>query len=150
MGLFKRAPGPRQGPRSPLSDLIDAYADEPDPALYERFLTLFRDSVIGVVAEGTPVTKPDGRTVSGPDMRVGNTTHSDGRSRILAWADPEAALANFGPRFNAGIEGATLLEMAAGAPDGCAGILVNSATREVSLVISAETAAELTAQRDQR
>ncbi|MFI5909134.1 hypothetical protein [Dactylosporangium sp. NPDC051541] len=127
-----------------MSDLIDAHADRPDPALYERFLTLFRDSVIGVVAEGTPVTTPDGRTVSGSDMRVGNTTHGDGRSRILAWADPEAARANFGPRFNAGIAGATLLEMAGGS-EGCAGILVNSATREVSLIISAETAAELTA-----
>jgi hypothetical protein len=50
----------------------------------------------------------------------------------FAYADPEAALRNFGPGFNAGVPGEVLLQMVAGDAD-CEGILVNSATQEISL-----------------
>jgi hypothetical protein len=63
------------------------------------------------------------------------STHGDGRQRIPAYADPEVFLVNYGPRFNAGMRGEVLLGMAASDP-GCEGVLVNSATEEISLVIA--------------
>ena len=55
---------------------------------------------------------------------------------------PRGSPAHFGPRFNAGVPGAVVLQMAATDAD-CDGILVNSATEEVSLVISKSTARSL-------
>jgi hypothetical protein len=71
-------------------------------------------------------------------VRAGRTDHG-GSARLLAFADPEVALRNFGPRFNAGISGAVMLRMAADDPS-CEGILVNSATSEFSLGISKSAA----------
>ena len=47
-----------------------------------------------------------------------------------------------GSQCNAGVPGAVLLQMAAGDPD-CEGILVNSATEPISLVISKATASKV-------
>ena len=76
---------------------------------------------------------------------AGKTTHGGGRPRLLAYAQPEAALRNFGPRFNGGVAGEVLLRMAASDAD-CDGILVNSATQEISLIISRPTAQSLVSQ----
>lgn len=118
------------------------HADTRSPESYERFLALFRASVIGIVADGAVVQDAHGRSVAGNNFGAGNTTYGDGRSRVLACADPEAFLRNFGPRFNAGVAGEVLLRMAASDAE-CEGILVNSATQEISLIISRATAQSL-------
>ncbi|WP_346125326.1 hypothetical protein [Micromonospora coerulea] len=127
---------------TPLSDVMTEHAETKTPESYERFLALFRASSIGVVAIGAPAQDADGRFIAGGDLGAGRTTHGDGRPRVLAYADPEAALRNFGPRFNAGLSGEVLLQMAAADPD-CEGILVNSAIREISLIISKPTVQSL-------
>ena len=118
------------------------HAQDQDPAAYRRFLTLFRTSVVGVVMSGTPVPDEHGRPTSDGTLGVSRTDYGDGRQRLLTFADPEAFARNFGPQFNAGLAGDVLLRMAADDPD-CEGILVNSATRPSSVVISKSTAAEM-------
>ncbi|HEX5594697.1 MAG TPA: hypothetical protein VFX61_01550 [Micromonosporaceae bacterium] len=127
---------------TPLSDVMTEHAETSTQESYERFLSLFRASTIGIVAVGTPSQDPDGGFRADGNLVAGRTTHGDGRARILAYADPEAALRNFGPRFNAGLVGEVLLQMAAADLD-CEGILVNSAIREISLTISKPTARSL-------
>jgi hypothetical protein len=109
---------------------------------YDRFLSQFRASIVGVVAVGKPSQDASGRFVADGKLGAGKTTHGDGLARILAFADPQVALRNFGSRFNAGLPGEVLLHMAATDPH-CHGILVNSALREISLVISKATAQSL-------
>src|SRR5262249_13816896 len=118
------------------------HSDTRSPESYERFLGLFRASVIGIVAVGAAGQDAQGQTVAGGNFGARRTTHGDGRSRLLAYADPEAALGHFRPRFNAGVAGEVLLRMVASDAD-CEGILVNSATQEISLVISRQTAQSL-------
>lgn len=130
---------------TPLSDVMAEHSDTRSPESYERFLALFRASVIGFMAVGEGVQEAQRRSVAGDNLGAGKTTHGDGRPRLLAYADPEAALRNFGPRFNAGMAGEVLLRMAAGDAD-CEGILVNSATQETSLIISRPTAQSLVSQ----
>ncbi|MFG2058395.1 hypothetical protein ACGFI9_30665 [Micromonospora sp. NPDC048930] len=129
---------------TPLSDVMAEHAETRTPESYERFLTLFRASVIGIVATGTASQDPQGQLRTDGNFGAGGTTHGDGRRRILAYADPEAALRNFGPRFNAGLSGEVLLQMAAADPE-CEGILVNSATQEISLIIGKPTVRSLLA-----
>ncbi|GAB3835381.1 hypothetical protein ACFPIJ_51005 [Dactylosporangium cerinum] len=127
---------------SPLSDAMGEHAATRSPESYERFLALFRAGTVGIVAIGTPETDASGRLVTGSNLGAGRTTYGDGKARILTFADPETALRNFGPRFNAGLSGADVLQMVATNAD-CDGILVNSATEEISLVISKSTAQSL-------
>ncbi|GGM72151.1 hypothetical protein ACFFX1_53280 [Dactylosporangium sucinum] len=107
------------------------------PESYERFVVLFRASTIGIAGTGTPAQDAQGRIFAAGDFGAGRTTHGGGRPRILAFADPEAAIRNFGPRCNAGVPGEALLQPAATDPD--------CATREISLVISRSTAESLLA-----
>lgn len=125
------------------------HSDTRSPESYERFLELFRASVIGIVAVGAVRQGAHGQPVAGSSLGARRTTHGDGRSRLLAYADPEAALRNFGPRFNAGIAGEVLLRMVASDTE-CEGILVNSATQEISLIISRPTAQSLVSQFNDR
>jgi len=134
---------------TPLSDVMAEHSGTRSPESYERFLGLFRASVIGIVSVGAVRQDARGRLVAGNNCSVRKTTHGDGRSRLLAYADPEAALRNFGPRFNAGIAGEVLLRMVASDAE-CEGILVNSATQEISLVISRPTAQSLVSQSNDR
>jgi hypothetical protein len=122
------------------------HAETKTPESYERFLTLFRSSTLGIVAIGTPSQDRQGQLRADGNFGAGRTTHGDGRPRILAYADPEAALRNFGPRFNAGLAGDVLLQMAAADPE-CEGILINSATHEISLTIGKATCGSLLASR---
>jgi hypothetical protein len=128
--------------QTPLSDVISELAAGSAPDAYDRFLALFRASTVGVMMDGTP--DPDGRggfvTRSGVTVR---STEHGGRTRILAYADPEVYLRTYGPQFNAGLSGEVLLQMAAGSVDGD-GILVNCATSEISAVIDRATAHALT------
>ena len=130
---------------TPLSDVMAEHSDTRSPESYERFLAMFRASVIGIVAVGAVEQDARGQYVAGKNLGAGRTTHGDGRPRLLAYADPEVALRNFGPRFNGGVAGEVLLRMAASDAD-CEGILVNSATQEISLIISRPTAQSLVSQ----
>jgi hypothetical protein len=130
---------------TPLSDVMSMHADTTSPESYDRFITLFRSSTIGIVATGIP-EQPDHQVVANGTVGAGMTTHGDGRRRILAYADPEVALRNFGPRFNAGLPGEVLLQMCVDEPD-CTGILVNSAIHEISLIISQSTTVSAIARR---
>jgi hypothetical protein len=123
---------------TPLSDVMSEHAETRTPESYERFLRLLRASTVGIVATGALAHDEQGYFADG-DLGAGRTTHGDGRPRVLAYADPEAALRNFGPRFNAGVSGEVLLQMAATDPN-CEGVLVNSALSEISLVVSKPTA----------
>jgi hypothetical protein len=125
------------------------HSDTRSPESYERFLGLFRASVIGIVSVGAARQDAQGQLVTGSNFGVRRTTHGDGRSRLLAYADPEAALRNFGPRFNAGVAGEVLLRMVASDAE-CEGILVNSATQEISFIISRPTAQSLVSQSNDR
>ena len=128
-----------------LSDVMAEHSDTRNPGSYERFLALFRASVIGIVAVGAVAQNAQRQHVADKNLGAGKTTYGDGRPRLLAHADPEAALRNFGPRFNAGVAREVLLRMAAGDAD-CEGILVNSATQEISLIISRPTVQSLVSQ----
>jgi hypothetical protein len=127
---------------TPLSDALVAHAVSPDAATFERFITLFRTSTVGVMT--SMMMRREGRAdiVSDGRLTVASTSHGDGLSRIMTFADPEVFLRVFGPRFDAGISGEVVLRMAADGPD-CHGILVNCATREISQLISKETAQAL-------
>jgi hypothetical protein len=127
---------------TPLSDVMAEHLDTGTAESYERFLALFRGSVVGIVAIGTPAQDPNGRFFADGNLGAGMTTYGDGQQRLLAYADPEAALRNFGPRFNAGLSGEVLLQMAVTNPE-CEGILVNSATHEISVIISGPTVRSL-------
>jgi SseB protein N-terminal domain len=120
---------------SPLSDALAAYAGNRTDENWDRFIGVFRNAIVGAVGSGP--ADAEGR--SGAGFGLGRTTHGDGRPRILTFADPPVYARTFGRRFNVGVPGSVLLEMAAGDPD-CAGILVNSATGETSVVISQEAA----------
>lgn len=130
--------------QTPLSDAMTAHTDSPTPESYDRFVTLFRASTVGVMADNLPTSEGRTSTISDGSLTIAGTTHGDGRTRIMTYADPEYFLRAFGPRFNAGLSGEDVLRMAAAAPDGH-GILVNCATREISLLISQETAQALCA-----
>ncbi|BCJ77006.1 hypothetical protein CS0771_65500 [Catellatospora sp. IY07-71] len=130
--------------QTPLSDVIRELAAGSAPDAYDRFVAIFRASTVGVMMDGAPA--PDGRggfVVRGGGVTVRSTGHGGG-TRILAYADPEVFLQNYGPKFNAGLSGEVLLQMAAGAADSD-GILVNCATSEISAVINRATARSLTA-----
>ncbi|GAB7038669.1 MULTISPECIES: hypothetical protein [Catenuloplanes] len=120
---------------SPLSDALAAYAGDRTDENWAHLIGVFRNSIVGAVGSG-PVAA-DG--TSGAGFGVGRTTHGDGRPRILTFADPPVYARTFGRRFNVGVPGSVLLEMAAGDLD-CAGILINSAISETSVVISREAA----------
>ncbi len=128
--------------QTPLSDVISELAAASTPDTYDRFLALFRTSTVGVMIDGIPASDGRGGFVADAGMTVRSTGHGD-QTRILAYADPEVFLRTYGPQFNAGLSGETLLQMAAGSADGD-GILVNCATSEISAVIDRATAQSLT------
>ena len=69
---------------------------------------------------------------------------TDGRG-CLPTPIPKRPFATSVPWFNGGVAGEVLLRMAAGDAS-CEGILVNSATQEISLIISRPTAQSLISQ----
>ena len=129
--------------QTPLSDVMAEHAQTGSQQSYDRFVELFRRSVVGIMVDGLPDVADEQQegeqqqeeVIADGEMSARSTTHGDGLSRILAYADPEVFLVNYGPRFNAGVPGEILLGMAASDPE-CEGVLVNSATQEVSLVIA--------------
>jgi SseB protein N-terminal domain len=125
---------------TPLSDLIAAHIANDSPESWNQFLDGFRKSQVGVVASGVPAGAV-GEFVSTVDqpLSVGITLHAGGRPMVLAFADPKAFSVRFGRSFNAALVGEALLATALLNPE-CAGVLVNSALAEVSVVIDRATA----------
>jgi hypothetical protein len=127
---------------APLSEVMAEHSAARSSESYERFLALFRDSVVGIVGVGAGLQEAMRQSVAGAELGAGRTTHGDGKLRLLAFADPEAYLRNFGPRFNVGVAGEVLLRMAASDAES-EGILVNSANQAISIIISKATAQSL-------
>jgi hypothetical protein len=125
---------------APLSHLIAAHMASGSSETWTRFLDGFRNSQVGVVAVGV-VGGVAGEFLSTADrpVSVGLTRHVSGLPMALAFADPEAFAARFGRPFNAALIGETMLATVLLNPD-CAGVLVNSALAEVSVVIDRATA----------
>ncbi|MGW0591814.1 SseB family protein [Streptosporangium sp. NPDC002607] len=123
---------------TPLSDVMDAHVQANTAETYAAFVEMFRNSVIGIIGVG--LLEPDGR--AGEGFSASQTTHGDGRPRILTFADPEVASQAPGSQCNVGIPGAVLLRMAAEDPS-CEGILVNSATKLISIIISRASASAI-------
>lgn len=124
---------------TPLSDLIDILERTGSEHHYAQFIEEFRRSTLGVIAEGIPEGVTDDFTSTDQNpISVGNTADSEGRSFVLAFADPPAFDDRFGPQFNAEISGESLLDTVLTNPD-CHGIRVNSAKGEVSVIIARET-----------
>ena len=97
-----------------------------------------------MVAVGLPVDASDKFvTTADRSVSVDMTLHAEGRPMALAFADPEAFAVRFGRQFNAKVVGDALLATVLFNPE-CAGVLVNSALAEVSVVIDRTTAESLT------
>jgi len=128
---------------APLSDLIAAHVASGSSRTWIKFLEAFRTARVGVFAEGVPAgTTGDFVSTAERPITVGVTRHNDGKSRVLAFADPVAFAARFGQPFNAELVGEALLATALSNPE-CAGVLVNSALAERSVVIDRATAESL-------
>jgi hypothetical protein len=128
---------------TPLSDLIAVHMARGSPESWGRFLDGFRKSQVGVVVVGVPAGTA-GEFVSTADrpVSVGLTRPAGGPPMALAFADPEAFAARFGRTFNGALAGEALLATVLLEPT-CAGVLVNSALAEVSVVIDRVTAESL-------
>jgi hypothetical protein len=126
---------------TPLSDLIDL-AEGSDQG-YRRFLAAFRRSQLGVRVVGAPQGAA-GTFTSTEDQpfSLGSSVTPDGRSVLLAFADPAVFIQRFGMQFNAGISGEVLLDTVLLNPD-CHGVRVNSAKREISVMISRDVIQKL-------
>jgi hypothetical protein len=126
-----------------LSDLIAAHIASGSSKIWRQFLDKFRASEVGVFAVGAPAgTTGKFVTTADQPVSVAFTRHAGGRPMVLAFADPEAFAARFGRRFNATMAGQAAIATAVLSPD-CAGVLVNSALAEVSVVIDRATAESL-------
>jgi hypothetical protein len=128
---------------TPLSDLIAAHTASSSPESWGRFLDAFQVSEVGVHVVGAPAgVAGEFVTTADRPVSVGLTRHAGGRPMALAFADPEAFARRFGRPFNGGMTGAALLATVLANPE-CAGVLVNSALAEVSVVIDRPTAEAL-------
>jgi hypothetical protein len=127
---------------TPLSDLIDL-VDGRDQRRYGQFVEAFRRSEVGVKATGAPPgTAGDFKSSQEHPIGVRSSIDPEGRSVLLAFADPPAFAQRFGMQFNAGMRGEALLETVLANPD-CHGILVNSAKREISILIHRDVVVRL-------
>jgi hypothetical protein len=128
---------------TPLSDLMATLDADDAPQSYQRFITAFRSSKLGVLAVGTPAGVV-GDTIATNDQSIslGLTDHQDGQPKVLAFADPVAFARRFGQQFNADMLGDAIFKTVL-QNDRCHGILVNSALSETSVIIDRETIVSL-------
>ena len=121
---------------APLSDLLaDLHYKSRTQDAYISFLKAFRNAEVGVIALGAPPGVVGGFTAT-PEhpTALGSSTDNAGHEVVLAFADPDAFVQNFGARFNAKMSGEAVLETVVHNP-GCYGLRVNSAKAEISIVI---------------
>ena len=120
---------------TPLSDLITEClrlprAQQPFGILVEQFA----HAKVCVIAIGLPAdAEGDVQSTRAKPISLGLTKHG-GITRILTFADPEAFAAKFGRSFSGEMLGADVYRTVA-ANTACHGILVNSATEEMSIII---------------
>lgn len=131
---------------TPLSDLIDAHVANNSPQSWIHFLTEFQRAQVGVVAAGDIEPRETGEieVSANREIAVGRAEHPDakGRSLALAFADPVEFAKRFGGRFNAAMTGEALLRTVFHNAE-CDGVLVHSATGELSVVIDRDTVERL-------
>lgn len=144
-GLLDLPPNMKEGyapgRAAPLSDLMDR--GETDLQAYSKFLEEFRLSMLGVMATGAPEeTEGPFQSTDENPIILGSSEDAEGRSVLLAFADPEAFAQRFGRHFNAELSGEALLQTVLMDRD-CWGIRVNSAKREMSVIIDRDTAQRL-------
>lgn len=124
---------------TPLSDLITDLCKSRSRESYARFLEAFFSATVGVRASGAPKgTLADCAVTREHPVLISSSVDAHGRRVVLVYADPPAFRRNFGSRFNAEMTGEGALQTALASPE-CAGVRVNSATEEVSVVIDRET-----------
>lgn len=129
---------------TPLSDLIeDLHYKSRTQDAYISFLRAFRNVEVGAIALGVPPGTVGGFTAT-PEhpTPLGSSTDNAGHEVVLAFADPDAFLQNFGARFNAKMSGEAVLETVVLNP-ACYGLRVNSAKVEISIVIDRHTVVSL-------
>jgi hypothetical protein len=89
--------------RTPLSDAITALHQHDDPATYQRFLDIFLQSRLGIIANGLPPLPPGTEyQVRGGSVTCGRTELPEGRIMLLACADLPVFVTRFDRSFNAG------------------------------------------------
>jgi hypothetical protein len=121
---------------TPLSDLIQSFHEARGGEDFEAMLALFLTSQIGIHAVNVPQGL-QGQTVisKGEGIGLANTTHGDGKKRIVAFADPQEFIKRFGAKCNGEMLGGELIKVALHNTD-CHGVLLNSARSEISTLLS--------------
>lgn len=109
-----------------LSRLVTQAVSDSSTRLVLDFLEEFQNSRLGVISLD-PAQKLAPVIGAGPNaVSLGVTTFHDGKTRIIAFADPEDFAARFGQKFNSVMIGLQLLDALRECSD-FDGILVNSA-----------------------
>lgn len=132
--VIGRMPG-RQflGRHAPLSKLLHEYIHTGEVILYEDFLNAFVEASVGVLVIHAQAGNAPG---------LGSSVDPKGRRVLLVFADPDAFQLKYGARFNAEVNGASVLQTLMADPD-CHGIQINSAQAETSLIIERVDAEKL-------
>jgi hypothetical protein len=121
--------------RLPISSFISRLNQTWDEELFRTLLRQMVTDQVGVVV--TNIRAPlEGRVTStkAEPLSLGNTTYGDGKSRLLAFADPRLFRGRYGDKFNAEISGLDLFKTAL-ANESCFGVLVNGALSPHSVAI---------------
>jgi len=128
---------------APLSSLIALHIKEPDHQSFERIVEMFLHSEVGVMATGAP-EGTSGNFVSTTEnpITIGLSRDPEGNPAVLVFADPSTFVKNFGAKFNASTLGETVLQAVLLNPE-CHGVIINSATDEISFIIDRETTAAI-------
>ncbi len=121
-----------------LSTLIEDLQASWSTEKLEMLLHTFRQTTVGINAFNVP-KEYLGMTVQteSEGITLGSTTHGDGKSRVMAYADPRQFIAKFGQKFNGEMLGEEVIRVALHNPS-CVGILLNSAFSEISVAIDRE------------
>ncbi len=120
---------------TPLSDLIRKFHKSQSREDYDAVLELCIRTPVGIFAFGVQPKYHEQIVMAGDDnISVGSTTHGDGQSRLLAYADPREFNLRFDEKCNAEMIGENLFKTALHNKE-CAGILLNCATEQISIPI---------------
>jgi hypothetical protein len=121
-----------------LSSLIDSLQTNWERDTLNTLLSELSRAQVGIVAINVPKEfegkTVETRTAGAQGIGLGNTVHGDGKTRVVAFAEPQEFIARFGRQFNGEISGKQLFRAVLHNP-ACHGILLNSATAPVSLPI---------------
>ena len=121
-----------------LSALIEALQAQPSRERFQHLLAAFSHSSVGIMALSVP-KEQFGKTfkTEGEEVSLASSQHGDGKSRVLAFADPKEFIANFCQKFNAEMKGEEVFKVVLHNP-ACGGILLNSASSPISIPIERE------------